>query len=173
MSHLADVQKTREKSAEAGGSETTTSPTKIRRNEEIKAVRISNNRIERIDVIFSMSLTVNFEAILWLDISFNGIKKISKDLAVTCPNLTTLYMQANQVTKISNLKVLHSLTKLKSLTLFGNPVEESKHYRNMIFYQCPGLHQLDFTPITAAQRKKVTMSAIFQQLRPNHKYFHD
>ena len=92
---------------------------------------------------------------MWIDISFNQITKISKDLAVQCPNLKTLYMQSNQIAKITDLKILSNLTNLTSLTLFGNPVEESKHYRNMIFYSCPGLHQLDFTLITSSQRTKV------------------
>ena len=92
-------------------------------------------------------------------------------------------MQANQIQKIMDLKPLTDIKHLKKLVLFGmfsadtclfiydnicnfdndhqlilnpsgNPVEESKHYRNMIFYLCPRLSELDYTPITASQRKK-------------------
>ena len=48
--------------------------------------------------------------------------QISKNLATTCPNLTTLYMQANQIQKIMDMKPLANIKKLKKLVLFGTYV---------------------------------------------------
>ena len=77
------------------------------------------------------------------------------------PNLTTLYLHANQITKLSNIKKLAGLTQLKSLTLYGNPLEENKHYRNYILHIFPELQQLDFSVITSGQREKVLLLFLF------------
>jgi len=167
VERLSEEQKEKDKKIELEAADGPASPSRTKKAEELRAIRISNNKLPRIDIIFCLSSILNFESIMWIDISFNSLTKISKALAETCPNLSTLYMQANQIAKISDLKVLSSLTKLKSLTMFGNPVEESKHYRNMIFYQCPSLHQLDFAPITSSQRKKVSDRTCFLYLGIN------
>lgn len=44
---------------------------------------------------------------------------------------------------------------MKSLTLYGNPVEEMKHYRNVVLYYFPNLTQLDFSVISPGEREKV------------------
>lgn len=102
------------------------------------------------------------EDVMWLDLSFNQIGRIDESLAATFPNVTTLYLHANQITKLSHIKKLSGLTKLKSLTLYGNPVEENKHYRNYILYCFPELQQLDFCVITSNQRQKVSQYFILR-----------
>ena len=58
------------------------SPKTRRRNEKesYKAVRIGNNHIEDIDTIFCLRSHVNFENILWIDLSFNYLTKVSASL---------------------------------------------------------------------------------------------
>jgi Leucine-rich repeat (LRR) protein len=92
---------------------------------------------------------------MWLDLSFNQIGSVNESLVATFPNVTTLYLHANQITKLSHIKKLSGFTHLKSLTLYGNPVEENKHYKNYILYCFPELQQLDFCVITTSQRQKV------------------
>jgi Leucine-rich repeat (LRR) protein len=94
--------------------------------------------------------------IQWLDLSFNNLQRIDESLVAYFPNLTTLYLHANKLSKISMIKKLAGLTQLKSLTLYGNPLEENKHYRNYVLYIFPDLQQLDFSVITGAQREQVT-----------------
>lgn len=101
---------------------------------------------------------------MWLDLSFNQIGSVNESLVSTFPNVTTLYLHANQITKLSHIKKLSGFTQLKSLTLYGNPVEENKHYKNYILYCFPELQQLDFCVITTSQRQKVgylDMNCIF------------
>jgi hypothetical protein len=40
-----------------------------------------------------------------------------------------LYLHANRIEKVSEIRALATLPKLVKLTLHGNPVEEKKNYR--------------------------------------------
>jgi Leucine-rich repeat (LRR) protein len=93
--------------------------------------------------------------IQWLDLSFNHLQRLDENIVTYFPNLTTLYLHANQLPKLSHLKKLAGLSQLKSLTLYGNPLEENKHYRNYVLYLFPELKQLDFSVITDGQREQV------------------
>jgi len=126
---------------------------KKRRMDETKAVRLGNNNISDVNVLVDgLSSVVDPLNIHWLDLSFNNIECLTEAFATSFPNLSLLYLQANQITKLTQLKRLSYFKNLKSLTVFGNPVEQSKHYRNMILWACPQLQILDFCPITAQQR---------------------
>ena len=123
---------------------------------EIKALRLGNNSITEMNSICNpILLTLKPDLITWLDLSFNSLTQIDVQVAEGLPNLTTLYLHANRISKISNVKKLANFSSLKSVTLYGNPIEENKHYRNMVLYVCPKLIQLDFSPITSSQRDKV------------------
>jgi Leucine-rich repeat (LRR) protein len=98
--------------------------------------------------------------IQWLDLSFNKLQRLDENIISYFPNLTTLYLHSNQLSKLSHLKKLSGLSHLKSLTLYGNPLEENKHYRNYVLYLFPELQQLDFSVITAGQREQVTVDII-------------
>ncbi len=136
------------------------SPSK-NKSTEYKAIRLGNNEIININIIKCMSShEIIFSNILWLDLSFNLITKITDEFIELLPNILTLYLHANKISKLSEIKKLGQFQALKSLTVYGNPVEENKHYRNMVIYTCKNLQQLDFTPITGSQRKKVNILLI-------------
>ena len=48
---------------------------------------------------------------------------------------------------------LAGLCQLRSLTLHGNPIEDSKDYRNYVINKIPQLEKLDFSKITKADRE--------------------
>jgi Leucine-rich repeat (LRR) protein len=129
---------------------------KKKKNEVFKAVRLANNSIARIELAgICLSKNIDLSKLLWIDLSFNMISKIPDDLSQIFPNLTTLYLHANQISKLSELKKLGTLTKLKSLSVYGNPVEENKHYRNYVMYVCSKLSQFDMSPVTKSELQKV------------------
>ena len=134
---------------------------KINSQEVWKALRLGNNSISTIRVFESISTHFDHTLIQWLDLSFNHLARVDESLVALFPNLTTLYLHANQITKLSNIKKLAGLTQLKSLTLYGNPLEENKHYRNYILHIFPELQQLDFSVITSGQREKVLLLFLF------------
>lgn len=132
------------------------SPTK-QKQEDIKALRLSNNSIPNF-LIFSAieSSLLTSNKIMWIDLSFNQLKRIDEGLASHLPNLQTLYLHANKIPRYSDIRRLSCFTHIKSLTLYGNPVEEQKHYRNVVLYYFPNLTQLDFSVITSGERDMVS-----------------
>lgn len=129
----------------------------ISSTEEIKAIRIANNEIPSIDIIFStITASLDTSKILWVDLSFNFLHKISSELSKILPNLTTIYLHANKISKLAEIKKLGGLINLKSVALYGNPVEDHKHYRNFVLYTCPKLSQFDMSPVTKSEVKLVS-----------------
>jgi Leucine-rich repeat (LRR) protein len=149
----------------------TISPTKTKRRQtETKAIRLGNNNISDVDMLSGpLSQVCVLENVHWLDLSFNGIEKLTESFAKSFPNLSMLYLQANGVSRLSELKKLSYFKNLKSVVLFGNPIEGSKHYRSMILWACPQLQILDFCPITADQRRrnKIWASTFRRKLYPD------
>jgi hypothetical protein len=41
--------------------------------------------------------------------------------------------------------------------MYGNPVEENKHYKLMLIFCCPNAHQIDFSTVTARQKGMVSV----------------
>ncbi len=133
------------------------SPTKSRKD-EIKAIRLGNNNISRLEVLYTIPQQLDGTKLLWLDLSFNDLSTIHPDLASHFPNLTTIYLHANKISQLPQVKNLMSLQHLRALSLFGNPMEEKKHYRNYVLYHCNKLTQFDKSPVTKSQQSKVNSS---------------
>eukprot|EP01038_Epipyxis_sp_PR26KG_P006497 gene6497-8932_t len=132
------------------------SSSKGKRTEVIKAVRLSNNLLSNLDIIPTcLSQSLDLSNIQWLDLSFNGISKMTAAMAEAMPNLMTLHLHANRITKLTEIKKFESFSNLKALTLYGNPVEEHKHYKNFVLYYCTKLTQFDMSPVTKSEIQKM------------------
>ncbi|KAJ3047781.1 Leucine-rich repeat-containing protein 51, partial [Quaeritorhiza haematococci] len=94
------------------------------------SIRLSNNKLTSITNLPTVvsQLSSSPEWITWIDLSFNNLSSIDETLT-TFPNLQTLYLHANALTSLPSLTPLSTLTRLRSLTLHGNPVEHVKGYR--------------------------------------------
>lgn len=138
----------------------TGSPTKRIKPEVITAVRLSNNLLTNMDMLCGpMIATLDTSKVHWMDISFNKINSVSIDFAQKFPHVTTIYCHANQISKLSEIKKFGAFPGLKSLSLYGNPVEEHKHYRNYVLYVCTNLTQFDSSPVTKSERKRMEVWA--------------
>lgn len=60
--------------------------------------------------------------LIWIDISYNYLTTIDDEIT-KFPNLQNLYLQYNYIKDLGETKKLHKLKSLKSLNLFGNPIE--------------------------------------------------
>jgi Leucine-rich repeat (LRR) protein len=69
------------------------------------------------------------------------------------PELKVLNLHGNSIAKMSEIDKLASLCNLRSLTIHGNPVEDTKGYRDYIISKIPQLEKLDFSKITKADRE--------------------
>ena len=67
--------------------------------------------------------------IRWIDLSFNNIRVFGD--CFKCIRRCKLNLQANRISDLKQVKRLGELPKLKKLSLFGNPIEEKKHYRSL------------------------------------------
>ena len=132
------------------------SPTRKKQPEVIKAIRLGNNSISMFQILYQpLSLGLDVSTILWIDLSFNNLSAVDEEMANALPNLTTLNLHANQISRLKELKKISAFKNLHALTLFGNPVEEHKHYRNFILYNCPTLTQFDLSPVIKSEIAQV------------------
>lgn len=132
---------------------------KKKKPEEIKAIRLANNAICEMQILVNpFSSVFDTSKITWLDVSFNQIEKIHLSVFEAFPNITALYLQANGILRLSEIRKLQKFTFLKSLAIFGNPVEEHKHYRNYVLFFCKSLTNFDMSPVTKSERKMVRYS---------------
>ena len=141
-----------------------TSPKSRFRKKNIHAIRLGNNEIPSTSVLTAIPAHFNTSNILWLDLSFNMITDIFNDFSKLFPNVTTIYLQANRISKLSEVKKLGECEHLKSLALYGNPVEERKHYKNFVIFYCKNLHQFDKSPVTKTQMKQVSISLYYFEM---------
>ena len=92
------------------------------------------------------------EHLTWLDLSFNKLTTISRELA-EFSSLKIMYLHGNMLKDLGKvLQTLRCLPQLYSLTLHGNPLEEHKKYRLKILNGLPQLRSLDFTNVTVSDK---------------------
>ncbi|KAJ3108862.1 Leucine-rich repeat-containing protein 51 [Phlyctochytrium planicorne] len=117
------------------------------------AIRLPNNRIVSLDQLTSVAVKLGstLQNIGWIDLSFNCLKNIDKEL-LNFPNLSTLYLHANEISNLSEVDKLSNLRMLRTLTLHGNPLENVQEYRHHIISRVPGIKHLDFCVITKQDR---------------------
>ncbi|XP_068920796.1 leucine-rich repeat-containing protein 51 isoform X2 [Petaurus breviceps papuanus] len=94
-----------------------------------QAVRLNNNVLNDLaDFSQTMSqLLEHPQNLAWIDLSFNDLPNIDPVLT-TFFNLSVLYLHGNCIHRLPEVDKLSNLTKLRSLTLHGNPIEEEKGY---------------------------------------------
>ncbi|KAH7491798.1 hypothetical protein PRIC1_002794 [Phytophthora ramorum] len=143
------------------------SPTKKRQTPV--SLRVNNNKLSHLDDMQD-ALRAVFDApgaLQWLDLSGNELTSIAPDVFSAYPDLFTLHLHGNQLSKYSDVDALAKwLPHLHSLTLHGNPLEERKHYRNLVIAAFPNLKQLNFSSVTPGDRDKAeTWANIYRNAR--------
>jgi hypothetical protein len=94
------------------------SPSKRRQSETITSIRLGNNNIQSIDIIYkSINAALDTSTILWLDLAFNNITNICGKIAENFPFLETLNLHANNIKNFKEVKKLTSVTTLRALSL--------------------------------------------------------
>lgn len=138
-----------------------TNAIKKKQTEEIKAIRMANNLISNLQILISpFRSMLDTSKVTWLDISFNQIESLDPLIFEHFPNISALYLQANKILRLSEIRKLEKFQRLKSIAIFGNPVEEHKHYRNYVLYYCKSLTNFDMSPVTKSERQMVQYSQL-------------
>jgi len=119
---------------------------KIKFKKCCNAFNASNNKLTTIEGIhavlesllpelsFSSKLT-KVQIIQWIDISRNKLTSIHKDIC-ELPYLKILYVHGYKIQEIGKVTALGNCKSLTSLTLYGNPMDHIKGYRNFIIEMC-------------------------------------
>ncbi|XP_011404021.1 PREDICTED: leucine-rich repeat-containing protein 51-like [Amphimedon queenslandica] len=119
------------------------------------ALRVNNNMLASwegfIETLDQMIIEPH-QHLQWLDLSFNDLKTIDEAL-LQLPNLTMIYLHGNNIKRLKEVDKLVALTRLKSLSLHGNPIESVSGYRQYIVTHIPQLQTVDFSGVTKADRK--------------------
>ena len=126
---------------------------KIKFKKYCNAFNVSNNKLTTIegihtvleallpDLTFTSKLS-KVQLIQWIDISRNKLTGIHRDIC-ELPYLKILYVHGNNIQEIGKVTALSQCKSLTSLTLYGNPMDHIKGYRNFIIEMCPLLEKLD------------------------------
>ncbi|KAH7827882.1 putative Leucine-rich repeat-containing protein [Monocercomonoides exilis] len=118
------------------------------------SIKLSNNSLktaaglkEALDEV----LVQGSDEVLGLDLSFNQIKHIENELLLF-PKLRSLNLQSNLIYDWNDIAQLRDIPNLKTLVLFGNPIDQLKYYRILTVAALPQLKTLDSTLISPRER---------------------
>jgi len=122
------------------------------------ALRLDNNELSNLKRLEqSIAPIVSRPNMLcWLDLSFNKLTKL-EPIVEACPGLKVLYLHVNLVSDVKEVDSLGDLTELTTLTLQGNPLEDSlkPSYRYRVAAAVgPTLRKLDFSSLTVIEKDK-------------------
>ncbi|XP_074073428.1 leucine-rich repeat-containing protein 51 isoform X2 [Macrotis lagotis] len=121
-----------------------------------QAIRLNNNVLNDLaDFTQTMSQLLEYpQNLAWIDLSFNDLQNIDPVLT-TFFNLSVLYLHGNCIQNLPEVDKLSNLSKLRSLTLHGNPIEEEK--RQYVLSTLPRLTTFDFGGVTKQDRITATV----------------
>ncbi|XP_066995349.2 leucine-rich repeat-containing protein 51 [Anabrus simplex] len=120
-----------------------------------RALRLNNNLLTSIRGLHAAVFQVldQPDLLTWIDLSFNKLTALSSEIS-GFSSLKILYLHGNSLRNLDNvLQPLRSLSKLYSLTLHGNPLEEQKNYRHQVLAILTHLRSLDFINVTSADAR--------------------
>ncbi|KAL3132967.1 hypothetical protein ABBQ38_006878 [Trebouxia sp. C0009 RCD-2024] len=122
------------------------------------AIKLSNNPLASLTELQEAVASVLDEPaeLRWLDLSQCKLTSIQDELT-KFPKLQMLYLHANQITKLSEVKKLGKLAGLQKLTLHGNPIAELPHYKMQVLSCIPTLRELDFVAVSKLDRDTVAV----------------
>jgi len=114
--------------------------------DQYQAIDMSDNEIIKVDNFPQLK---RLETIL---LSNNRVCRIATGLGASVPELATLNLTNNELSKIRDLDALSSFTNLTHLTLTNNPVCKIDDYRLYAIHRNPKLKVLDFAKVKPTER---------------------
>mmetsp|Transcript_11106 Transcript_11106/g.21757 ORF Transcript_11106/g.21757 Transcript_11106/m.21757 type:complete len:293 (+) Transcript_11106:1271-2149(+) len=133
---------------------------------ETNSLILSYNNIEKLDGFIDIVSRVMLSPanLGWIDLSHNRLTALTVDLA-SFPLLGSLYLHANYISDLREIKKLKG-APLRSLTLYGNSIEQLRGYRLYVIGVLPQLKNLDSSLITKLERdNSVVMTETFGRRR--------
>lgn len=85
--------------------------------------------------------------LIWIDLSHNRLVSLVDDFSMF-PQLKNLYLHVNFIYDFKQIEKLLAVSKLKSLTIHANPLENYSEFRVLIGTIIPQLQKIDSTLLT-------------------------
>jgi len=114
--------------------------------DQFDSLDLSDNEIQKLE---NFPLLRRLKMIL---LSNNRVARIAPGLGDVIPNLNTLILSNNKIESFTDLDNLSSLTKLKFISLLGNPVVQKPNYRLYIISKIPGIKVIDFKKVKSKEK---------------------
>lgn len=133
---------------------------------ETNSLILSYNNIESLDGFLNIVSRVMLSPanLGWIDLSHNRLTALTVDFS-SFPVLGSLYLHANYISDLREVRKLRG-APLRSLTLYGNSVEQLGGYRLYVISMLPVLKNLDSSLITKLERdNSVVMTDTFGRRR--------
>lgn len=118
--------------------------------EFLKDKILNKSNSKSLDNEDSIPKSINYSKIdllQWIDLSHNRLESIHKDI-LKIPYLKILYLHANLIKNLEEIRHLSQCKTLINLTLHGNPIEHIKGYRLIVIELVATLEKLDFTLVS-------------------------
>lgn len=113
-----------------------------------KILNKSNSKSLDNDDLIPKSINYSkIDLLQWIDLSHNRLESIHKDI-LKIPYLKILYLHANLIKNLEEIRHLSQCKTLINLTLHGNPIEHIKGYRLIVIELVSTLEKLDFTLVS-------------------------
>jgi len=141
---------------------------------ESLCLKLNNNQLKDVNNIMSVAPQVFTQplAIGWIDLSFNQLSHIDPVLT-QFENMKILYLHGNAIDDIKEVNKLAMLPKLIKLSLHGNPIENTKGYRQYCLTFVPGVKSFDFSRVTKADRATASTWSTFNNAKKKPKKYDD
>lgn len=104
-------------------------------------IDLSENDLMKLD---NFPLLKNLQTLL---LSNNRISLVSPSLSSSVPKLQTIMFTNNKLKAFRDIDSLAQFKGLHTLSLTGNPVCKTAHYREYVIFRLPHLKLLDFNKI--------------------------
>ncbi|KAI5739947.1 hypothetical protein M8J77_025478 [Diaphorina citri] len=123
---------------------------------DTRSLWLSHNKISLVYGLDSLvrRTILDPDLIGWIDLSFNNIKNVDKNMFTNFPNLKILYLHKNQIEEYLSVFVLRRVNSLRTLSLYGNPIEKIREYRAVVSTMIPQLVTLDSVFILPSEKQE-------------------
>lgn len=127
---------------------------------ECTSLFLNNNELRHINNLSGILESVMYapHKLQWLDLSYNYLVKINDEIP-KFTQLKTLHMNNNYIYSLEEVVKLQQLEHLRSIKLYGNPIEQIKGYRLYVLGILLGLYnsltKMDSVIITKKEKDGV------------------
>ena len=106
-----------------------------------------------------------FTNLQWLDLQSNYLKTLDPCI-LKLTNIKTLYIQDNYISNMEEIQKLHSLPKLRNLSLHSNPLTNIPDFRLFSIALLPEIRKIDSVLVTHKERDNALfISSVYNKKR--------